>query len=463
MKAPRVMIAAASSGSGKTLITCGILQALCQRGMVADAFKCGPDYIDPMFHTRVIGTPCRNLDPFFCDEEMLRYLFLRSASRFTVSILEGVMGYYDGVAGTSLHGSSYDLARITKTPVVLVVNTRGMSRSIVPLIQGMVRYREDSHICGVILNRMSPSLYPEIRDIVEEECGIKVLGYVPPVPEAVIESRHLGLVTPEGVADLKEKLDKMAEVLKNSVDLDALLALADAAEDLEYRTPAIPDPLGDKKGQVRIAAARDEAFCFYYEDNLDLLRQMGAEIVEFSPLRDSCLPDGIHGLILPGGYPELFADVLEKNESMRRSIYEAVRNGLPSLAECGGFMYLHREMEDMKGNVFQGVGLVDGKAYRTEKLGRFGYITLTANRDQILGKTGTKLRAHEFHYFDSTSCGDSFHAQKPSRKRNWDCIHGEERCAWGFPHLYFYSNPEAASHFVEACADYKKEQADKET
>ncbi len=449
-KIPRIMIAAGASGSGKTTVTCGLLQALVNRGLQTASFKCGPDYIDPMFHSRIIGVPSRNLDPFFCDEETIRFLLTREAEQFQISVMEGVMGYYDGLAGTSLQASSYDLARITETPVVLVVNTRGMSHSVVPVIQGLLHYQEDSRIGGVILNQMSAGLYPEIRALVERECGIPVLGYVPRSPELVIGSRHLGLVTPDGVADLQEKLRKMAEILEETVDVDGLLRMAETASEISFTPPQFPRL---PKGQtVRLGLARDEAFCFCYEDNLDLLRRMGAEIVPFSPLRDEALPEGIRGLLLPGGYPELCAEHLAANTSMRISIREALENGLPCLAECGGFMYLHREMEDMEGHVHAGVGFLPGRAYRTEKLGRFGYVTLTAHTSQLLGEAGMQIRGHEFHYFDSTCCGDSFHAQKPLRKRGWECMHANETAVLGFPHLYYYSNPEAILHFVKTCA-----------
>ena len=457
MKLPRIMLAAPASGTGKTLITCGILQALVNRKLAIQSFKCGPDYIDPMFHTRVIGTPSRNLDPFFSDADTIRYLMMRQAQEFDLAVLEGVMGFYDGVAGTSFQASSYDLARITETPVVLVVNTRGMSRSVVPMIQGMVRYQADSHIAGVILNRMSPSIFPEIRDLVEAECGVKVIGYVPAVPDCVIESRHLGLVTPNDVADLKEKLMQLASILEDTLDLDALIELAKTAPDLALEAPAIPHLSAGKR--VRIARAIDEAFCFYYEDNLDLLRRMGVELVDFSPLRDEKLPEDIQGLILAGGYPELYAQQLETNAPIREEIRQRLLAGLPSLAECGGFMFLHEEMEDMDSQAHPGAGVIKGRAYRTKKLGRFGYITLTANRPSVFGPEGTAFRAHEFHYFDSTSCGDGFHAKKPLRKRSWDCIHTEGQSIWGFPHLYYYSNVEAVWNFVQACAAYgEKEQ-----
>ncbi len=454
MNIPRIMLAAAASGSGKTLITCGLLQALMNRGCRTASFKCGPDYIDPMFHTRVIGIPSRNLDPFFCDADTLRYLLGRQADAFDVSVLEGVMGYYDGLGGTDFTGSSYDLARITDTPVILIVNARGMSRTVSAVIRGIAGYREDSHIAGVILNRMSGSIYPELKALIEEECGIPVVGYVPPVPELVIESRHLGLVTPNDVENLRDKLNRMAAQLEETVDINRMLELAREAAPLEIKKPVWPR----SDTPVRIGTARDEAFCFYYEDNLELFRQMGAELVPFSPRKDASLPEDLDGVIFPGGYPELYAGELSANTGMLRSVKEALSAGLPCLAECGGFMYLHREMEDMDSRSWPMVGFVDGRAYRTRKLGRFGYVTLTASKDQILGPAGISLRAHEFHYFDSTSCGDSFTAKKPLRKRSWECIHADAHSAVGFPHLYYPSCPEAAWNFIQACVNWKKRQ-----
>lgn len=452
MKIPRVMFAAASSGSGKTTITCGILQALSDRGLAAESFKCGPDYIDPMFHTRVIGTPSRNLDPFFCSEDLIRYLLCRDAKRFDISVLEGVMGYYDGLAGTDLKASSYDLARITETPVILIVNTRGMSRTVSALIHGMTTYLPDTKIAGVILNRMSAKIYPGVKELVERECGVPVLGYVPSMPDLVIESRHLGLVTPDAVSDLRGKLKKMAAALEETVDVGQIIRIAQSAPELSASAPIVP-----KLDQpVRVGVAKDEAFCFMYEDNLALFQRMGAELVPFSPLRDESLPDDVQGLIFPGGYPELFAETLSQNRNMLSEVRTALASGIPCLAECGGFMYLHEELVTKEGKTFPMVGAVPGKTWWTGKLGgRFGYITITARKEQMLGPAGTQIRAHEFHYFESDSCGEDFHAKKPEGTREWECIHADAHSILGYPHLYYPSCPEAAWNFLRACAAYR--------
>lgn len=457
MKLPRVMLAAPASGSGKTLITCGLLQALVNRQLNMVSFKCGPDYIDPMFHRAVIGTPSRNLDTFFAGREMTGYLFARQASGADASIIEGVMGYYDGVAGITARASSYDLADATDTPVILVVNARGMSLSVVPFLKGFLEYREDSHIRGVIMNQTSLSMYQELKKLIEDELPVKVYGYVPGVSDCVIGSRHLGLITPGEIEDLKERLQKLAGILEDTLDIDGILELAENAPDLNCGRPQeLTDLLYSRKssGKIRIGVARDEAFCFYYEDNLELLQELGAELVSFSPLHDGCLPPGIHGLLFGGGYPELYAEGLSKNTQIISAVRKMAADGMPYLAECGGFMYLHETMEDMNGKSWPMAGVIPGHVRRTDALGRFGYIELTANKPQVLSDAGGRIRGHEFHYFDSSNNGNAFHAQKPHRKRNWDCIVANEYSAAGFPHLYYYANPEFAANFVDACGRY---------
>ena len=453
MRVPRIMLAAPASGSGKTLITCGILQALVNRGFNVASFKCGPDYIDPMFHSRVIGVKSGNLDTFFTDRETTRFLFGRRAAEAEVSVVEGVMGYYDGLGGISEEASSSDVAETLDMPVVLVVNCRGMSISVVPLIKGFLEYQKPSHIRGVILNQMPKALYPDMKEQIERWLPVKVLGYVPKAEDLVLESRHLGLVLPGEIERLKEKLNQLAEVIEESIDLDAFLAMAWEAEDFTYETPGILKLSGTEK--IRIGVAEDEAFCFTYRDNLQLLKDMGAELVSFSPIRDKSLPEGLHGLLLSGGYPELHAKELSENESMRRSIREAIEKGLPCIAECGGFLYLHQTLEGADGVEYPMADVVKARAYRTDRLSRFGYIKMEAKRDQLILKEGEKARGHEFHYWESENCGDAIHAKKPLRKRSWDCVHGTDTLYAGFPHLFFYSNPAVAWNFLQKCEEYQ--------
>lgn len=521
-KIPRLLLAAGASGSGKTLITCGLLQVLVNRGIKTASFKCGPDYIDPMFHTRVIGTKSRNLDTFFTGDAVTRYLLAKNSADCKIAVMEGVMGFYDGVAGTTTKASAYDLARVTDTPVILIVNSKGMSVSLAAYIKGFLEYKKDSHIKGVIFNQMSPMLYPRMKKLVEEELGIQALGYVPKVEDCVIESRHLGLVLPEEIPELKERLQKLAKVLEESLDIDEILKLAEAAPELSYEFPgkvsgvqlenqpenqpenrleSQPENcLGNSENmqqnaaifswktsqKLRIGLAKDEAFCFFYEDNLELLRQMGAQLIPFSPIHDAHLPDKLDGLLLYGGYPELNGKALEENTSMRAEIKAAIDGGMPCLAECGGFMYLHDQMEGMDGKIYKMAGVIPGKTWRTPRLTRFGYITLEQNQGAasktqkaepepisepdgdlvkpqipapvklpVLGEDDLGISpAHEFHYFDSDNCGTTFHASKPESKRGWDCIHGTDHLLAGFPHFYYYGNPRIPKAFLEKCEEF---------
>ena len=461
MKAARILLAAGASGSGKTLITCGLLQALVNRGLKTASFKCGPDYIDPMFHSRVIGAKSRNLDTFFTDSETTKYLFCENAVDCDISVMEGVMGFYDGVAGTTTKASAYDLASVTDTPVILIVNSRGMSVSLAAYVKGFMEYRKDSHIQGVIFNQMSPMLYPRMKELLEKELNIKVLGYVPKMDDCVIESRHLGLVLPDEIPELKENLHRLAEVLEKTLDIDAILQLAESARELSAKEPRIDFCL---KHPLRIGVADDEAFCFFYEDNFRLLRKMGAELVHFSPIRDKKLPAGLDGLLLYGGYPELNGKALEENLSMRQEIAAAIKDGMPCLAECGGFMYLHESMEGMDGKFYEMAGVIPGKVWRTPRLTRFGYITLKQNQGISHGKQETAILgesdlgvspAHEFHYFDSDNCGESYTARKPLSSRSWNCIHSDRQGMSGFPHMYYYSNLQVPEQFLRTCEERK--------
>ncbi len=461
---PRVLLAAPGSDSGKTMITCGMLEAYRKRGKAPAAFKCGPDYIDPQFHEVATGAPGRNLDSFFTGPEVTRHLFARTARNAGISLIEGDMGFFDGIGGMDVQASSYDLARITETPVILIVNARGMSLSVIPMIKGYLDYQKQfgaEPIRGVILNQVNQSTYQLLKETVERQTGIRLYGYVPRLEDAVIESRHLGLVLPGEIAGLKKRLGNLAGELEHCLDLDAIAALAETAADYDDEALRLPDKVADlipaKAGPAhpRIAVAKDEAFSFYYRDNLDLLEILGAELVPFSPLHDETLPKDISGLILGGGYPELAASQLNANEKMRSSIRERISSGLPYLAECGGFMYLQDQTEDMEGRSFPMCGCIPGKCYRTKKLGRFGYITLHAQKAKssdpigFLGP-GEQIRGHEFHYFDSSDAGTDFEAVKPGGTRHWACLHAGEHSLAGFPHLHYWSEPKFAARFLDS-------------
>lgn len=445
--APRLLIGGTGSGCGKTTVTCAMLQAFSARGMDTAAFKCGPDYIDPMFHSRVIGTRARNLDAFLCGRENVTRLLARSAGE--ISVIEGVMGYYDGLGGATSENSTADLARLTHTPSVLVVSARGMALSLAALLRGFLSFEENT-IAGVILNGVSPKMTTYYADIVERNTGLHVYGALPHDARCAVESRHLGLVTAAEITDLRDRLDRLAAHAREGLDLDGLLALARTAPPLDD-TPADYSLCG--KG-LRIAHARDEAFCFDYADSLDVLTRMGAQLVPFSPLHDAHLPDRIDGLLLCGGYPELYVKQLGANRTLLAQLRGAIARGLPTIAECGGFLLLHDSLDGVPM-----AGVCGGAAHMTDRLQPFGYIELTAKRDSLLCAAGERMPAHEFHYARSQQAGDSFAAQKPGRARSRDCVHAAATLHAGYPHIHFAGCPHAAQHFLSACRRFHEEAA----
>lgn len=453
----RVIIAAPGSHSGKTIVTCGILQALMNKQKEVISYKCGPDYIDPMFHQLVTGSPAYHLDSYFMNPQQLIEQFCKhdqnAENTSTYHVIEGVMGYYDGLAGTSLDASTYDIARITKTPVILLVNANGMSRSAIAVIKGMAEYQQDSMICGVIFNRVSAMQYTLLKKMLEEETNLQAVGYMPVFPtEMELKSRHLGLSMAAGTESVKNTIRQAAVQVEESVDLELLMKIA---EELPGKLSGMTETIGISKRKVRIAVARDEAFSFYYEENMELLREMGAELRMFSPLHDSVLPEEIDGIWLSGGYPELYAQALSENVSMRESIRTALQNGVKCVAECGGFMYLQESLEDEQGTAWPMVGFLEGRAYRTEKLQWFGYLELICRQDCLLGKAGQRCRAHEFHYWNSTSIGSDCFSVKPITGRSRPCIYSTEQIFAGYPHLFLPGNPEMAERLIELCARAK--------
>ena len=440
-KVPRLVLAGSNSGCGKTTVTCAVLQALVTRGLRVGAAKCGPDYIDPMFHSRVIGAKSSNLDSFFFDRDTMRYLLAHNGEGCDVTVIEGVMGYYDGLGLTSTRASTYEAARATSSPVVLVVNARGAALSVLAAAEGFLRFAPDSGIRGVILNGCSAMSYGPLARELENRLGVRACGYLPRLPECALESRHLGLITADEVADLQEKLCKLAASAEKTLDFAALLEIARNAPPLRFTPPVLPEA----GAPVRIGVAHDRAFCFYYEDSLDLLRQLGAELVPFSPLADEKLPDGMQGLYLGGGYPELYAAQLEANHTLRRQIRDAVHAGMPCIAECGGFMYL---TQSIAGHAM--VGALPGDCFDTGKLTRFGYITATAQEDSLLCCAGEQVPMHEFHHWDTPQPGGAFLAEKPSGKQ-WRCAYATDTLYAGFPHFHFYAKPVMAQRFLTAC------------
>ena len=433
---PRVMFAAMRSGSGKTTVTCGVLAALKKQNIKVQAYKCGPDYIDPMFHRMVLGLDTGNLDTFFADADAIGHILARDTKDAELIVMEGVMGYYDGVGGTTTMASSYELSKVTKTPVILVVDAKGASVTLAAIIRGIMEYKMDSRIAGVILNRVSPMFYSRIKHVIEAECGIPVLGYLPEDASFAVPSRHLGLLQPEELQAQKDWVETVAEAVEKTVDINGIFEIAAQAETLQIQKPA--DVRQDCKfpSGYRIGVARDAAFSFYYRENLRMLEDMGAELVNFSPLADAHVPK-VDALIFGGGYPELYAKQLYENRSMRASVWQALESGMPCHAECGGFLYLGKSLADAEGNVYEMVGFLDGAGFRTERLQRFGYVEL-APQDAGVFAVNTFLRGHEFHYWDSTDCGDACLAWKPlSKQKTYPCMVKKKGTFAGFPHLYY--------------------------
>lgn len=440
---PRILFAAPCSGSGKTQIVTGLLTLFQNQGIRCRSFKCGPDYIDPMFHQYVLGIDSYNLDSFFLPEKELCSLFQKRAKEAELSVLEGVMGYYDGIGGNSTSASTYEVAKITDTPVILVVDGKGSSLSLVAQIKGFLEYQRDSHICGVILNKTNKMIGERLRPEIEK-LGVMYLGAVPVCKEFMIKSRHLGLTMPKEQDELRSRLNLFADLLDKNLDIDGILKLSGYRKNTqaEIRTDAKAIVKTDSiKLPHRMAVAMDEAFCFYYQENLDFLRQHGWELIPFSPLHDATLPKQIQTVLLGGGYPELYAKELSSNKSMLKSIRDAYDKECKILAECGGFLYLQEHLEDEEGISWPMAGLIHADGFRTGKLGRFGYLSLEQD-----GKT--LIKGHEFHYWDSTSPGSAFHAAKPQSDRGWDCMYHTDRLLAGFPHLYYLSGSELILNFL---------------
>lgn len=447
---PRLMIAGTGSGSGKTTVTCALLLVLQKQGFVPAAFKGGPDYVDPMFHSRVLGVPSRNLDLFLCGEEDVPCLLARNAKVADIAVIEGVMGLYDGL-GQSNTCSSNHLATVTATPEILVVSPKGQGLSLVAQLYGYLHFLPNT-IKGVILNKVSAKMYTYYKSMIKEHLGLRLYGYLPLLPEAEFASRKLGLAPPGEIEGIQTRLYALATVAEQTLDIDGLLELSRQTAPLEYCPVRI-----EKQCHVTLAVARDEAFCFYYEDGLELLRLMGAKTVFFSPLHDGSLPEGCSGVLIGGGYPEEHAPKLSDNVSMRASIRGAIDKGLPVMAEGGGYLYLCRSLKTLDGEEYPMVGGVEAEGFITPSLQRFGYSTLTASSHNMFCEKGETLRAHEYHYGDSSDNGNGFTAQK-NNGTSWPAVHAQGNLFAGLPQIHFWGNKNAALKFLQTCAQYKARQ-----
>ena len=444
------LLAAPRSGSGKTTMTCALLMALKRRGCEPCAFKNGPDYIDPMFHRAVLGVESRNLDLFFSAPETVRTLYAKGAAGHGAAVCEGAMGFYDGLGGVSDRASAWHLADTLGLTVLLVAEPKGQSLTLAAELKGLVNFRTPSHIAGILLNNCTARMHALLAPMLEEETGLPVLGFLPKLPEAVIGSRHLGLYTAAEVENLQQKLALLADAAEEHIDWPRLLALC------EKEPPALPARAETPPARVRIAVAQDEAFCFTYAETLEAFRDAGAEVVFFSPLRDTALPENIGGLYLPGGYPELHARELSENTSLLREIKRKIESGLPTAAECGGFLYLGQSLTDAEGQSWPMVGVLPGKAKDAGRLVRFGYAALSADSDSMLFRAGESFPIHEFHHWDSTANGVALAAKKPVGSAEWRCGFIDEHFYAGFPHLYWAGTP-LPQRFAAAAENYRRD------
>ncbi len=433
------MLAGVSSNVGKTSITMGIMAALCRRGANVVPFKTGPDYIDPMFHTFVTGKKSANLDTYMVDDAVIRTLFYSRLDEAAVGIVEGVMGLYDGRGIENDVGSSAYLSKTLGIPVFLIINGQGMAKSAAAMVKGYVDFDPDVRIAGVIINKIkNESHYKLLKEMIETFTGVPCVGWFPNAPEIAVSSRHLGLIPVDELENLKMQVARAAEMAETYIDLDQMLALSQMVQ----RPDVTPDPFDAYAGAyegLTLGYASDKAFNFYYDDNFKALEKLGVRLLPFSPLEDNGLPEGLDGLYIGGGFPEMFGEDLAANTAFKASITDALEAGMPCFAECGGLMYLTKSITMLTGETYQTLGFLDAKTVMTKGLKRFGYVEVSAN----LGDKTVTTKAHEFHHSlveEDEGLATCYTIQKGSRQ--WRCGYRYKNVLAGYPHIHFYSNPE---------------------
>ncbi len=450
-----MVVAAPASGSGKTTFTLGLLAALRNRGHAVAPFKVGPDFIDPGHHKRIAGTTSRNLDGWMLDENQNRRIFGHAACSADIAVVEGVMGLFDGYDGTTDAGSTAQMAKWLGLPVILVADAKSMARSFAALVRGFSVFDPACRICGVVANNVAGEGHLQYIAQAMENEDTPLLGGIVRNSAVSIPERHLGLHTAEDHGLTGEMVENLANLVEQSIDLDALTG---RLPEIPLRMPEQPAAMG---ADVRIGVARDNAFCFYYEDNLDVLRENGCEIIPFSPIEDESPPAGIHGLYLGGGYPELFAGELAGNRSMKQAVRSLCESGMPVYSECGGFMYLCCSLVTAQGKPHEMTGVFDFETRMKKRLSALGYREIRFDADTPIGGTGWITRGHEFHYSElanpnaATKARQVYEAvDKTDRRRRcpgW-LIH---RTLGSYAHLHFRSRPEIGRFFANQCRKYK--------
>ncbi|MCM2532705.1 cobyrinate a,c-diamide synthase [Neobacillus pocheonensis] len=453
MSSRRLVIAGTGSGVGKTTLTIGLMSALRKKGYTVQGFKCGPDYIDPTYHTAVTGRVSRNIDSWMLNHEMVKEIVNRGSQDADISIMEGVMGFFDGKNPINNDGSTAELSIITKSPVVLVVNCASMARSAAAIVKGFQVFLDDTNIVAVIANRVgSEGHFKIVKTAIEQECGIPVLGYLKRDHAFAIPERHLGLIPSVERGELNPFFDQLGDLVLETVDVNALYELAKAPA-LEIKESLFKRR---EKEAVRIAIARDAAFNFYYQENLEILEAYGAELIEFSPLGGEILPDHVDGLYIGGGFPEEFAEELAQQTAVKRSIQSAIENGLPTLAECGGFMFLTEMIETTDEKKYEMVGSIPGKVKMQTKLAALGYREVTGEEGNFLFDGNLKAKGHEFHYSTFHPKTEVQHAYKTKGLRGLKQEgYMKGNLIAGYTHFHFGSCPEMVENWIKQCKGAK--------
>ena len=463
-KQNRIMLTAAASGSGKTTITCALLYGLKIMGKRVGALKCGPDFIDPLFHRKVLGIETGNLDLFMSNEDLVKENLIYSCEKNDITVIEGAMGYFDGI-GFSDKASAYDIAKKTKTPVILIIDGRGMARSIMAILDGFLTHDKEKNIKGIIVNNTSKNIWEFIK-VESNKRGITPIGWVPRLKTSGFASRHLGLITPNEIGDFNKIIADIFEEIKDNIDWDALNDIASGAENIdcikynrvegfkEKSRRFILAETNDKSKitttinhDLTIAIARDEAFCFYYDENIRILEEYGCKLIYFSPMHDTTVPEGIDALILWGGYPECFVEKLSENKTMLESVRAIVKSGMPAIAECGGYLYLQKTLEGK-----EMVGIFDGNAKKEDKLKHFGYIGVELKRGiTLFGRKNICINAHEFHYCHIDNEENDFDIYKAPGTIKWTGGVATDNLYAAFPHIFFPGNIDFLESFLEKC------------
>ena len=448
----KVLIAGTGSGVGKTTISLGIMQALTKRNLKVQPYKVGPDYIDPSYHTFITNRYSRNLDSYMLDDEKIKYIVKNSSKDADISVIEGVMGLYDGY-GIDLDDctSSYT-SKLLKTPVILVINAKAMATSAAAMVLGYKMLDENVNIAGVITNNVrSESHYLLLKEAIEKYTGVEVLGYFPPNKEFSLESRHLGLIPSVEMDSLKTKFDNLADEIEKYIDIDRIIEIAESEEfDTSFNLQEFIDEHNCK--DKTIAIAYDKAFNFYYRENIELFEKLGMKIEYFSPINDKEVPvcDYIY---IGGGFPEIFAKELHNNKNIRESIVKAHKNNIPIYAECGGLMYLGEKLEAQDKNIYDMVGIFKGCSKMTSSLKRFGYCLGEAKEDTILAKKGEIIKGHEFHHsiFESDEeCAYYMRKIKDDKIIDeWDGGYSKGNTLATYLHTHFYNNLDCIANFIE--------------